>query len=131
MKKWFIFVIAMSLLIVSGCGNQWKSYVKPVNKNDTITYSLGGNVNTDRLQKFIDNVDKDKKDRVNLIRYTDEGDPIIIHLYFNGENIEIAIDSSNDRFSGQDKNRIYYKTIDGGKQLNKNLLKYLNDNRFK
>jgi hypothetical protein len=130
MKKILILVITVSILTFSACSKQGEGYQKSVSKNDTITYSLNGDVNTQRLQKFINNVEKGIKDRVNLVRYTTEGDPIITQLYFNGKDIQIATDSSKDKFGGTDKNKILYNTIYGGKQLKDNLLKYLNDNHI-
>ena len=123
-------VIIVSILIFSACNKQGEKYYKSVSENDTIAYSLEGNASTDRLTKFIDNVDKGIKDRINLVRYTIEGDPIITQLYFNGEDIQIATDNSKDKFGGQDKNKIIYNTINGGKQLKDNLLNYLKDNQF-
>jgi len=82
------------------------------------------------LQKFIYNVDKDIKDRVNLIMSTVEGDPITTQLYYNGKDIIIATDSSKDKFGGQDKDKIIYNTIKGGSQLKDNLVKYLKDKGF-
>ncbi|PJI10100.1 MULTISPECIES: DUF4362 domain-containing protein [Clostridium] len=134
MKKYLISAVVVSMLIFSACGRQEEGYskygIKNVSKNDTITYSLKDNVNTDRLQKFIDNVSKGIKDRINLVRYTTEGDPIITQLYFNGKYIQIYIDNSKDKFGGANKNEILYNKIKGGKQLKDNLLKYLKDNNI-
>lgn len=107
-----------------------EKYYKPESKDDTIIYNLKGNVNTDRLTKFVDNVDKDIKDRVNIVRYTTEGDPIITQLYFDGKDIQVSTDNSKDKYGGQDKNKIIYNTIKGGNEIKNNLLSYLNDNHL-
>lgn len=130
MKKYLILVITVSMLIFSACNKQEENYYKSNSKDDTITYNLKGNVNADRLTKFIDNVDRGIKDRINLVRYTTEGDPIITQLYFNSEDIQISTDNSKDKFGGSDKNKIIYNTLKGGKQLKDNLLSYLNDNHL-
>jgi hypothetical protein len=130
MKNYLILVIILSMLIFSACNKQGEKYYKSVSENDIITYSLNGNINKDRQSKFIDNVEKGIKDRISLVRYTTEGDPLITQLYFNGESIQIAIDNSNDKFAGKDKNKIIYNKINGGKQLKENLLNYLKDNHF-
>jgi hypothetical protein len=130
MKKYLILAVVISILIFSVYNKQGAKYNKSVSENDTISYSLNGNSNTDRLTKFIDNVDKGIKDRINLVRYTTEGDPIITQLYFNGEVIQIANDNSKDKYRGQDKSKIIYNKINGGNQLKDNLLSYLKDNHF-
>lgn len=122
--------MVMCMILLSACSKQGKSYDKSVSKNDTITQNRNGNINAERLKKFIANVDKGKVDRINLNRYTMEGDPIITQLYFNGKDIEMAQDNSKDKFGGQDKDDIYYYTFKGGKQLKENLLKYLKENGF-
>ena len=127
MKKYLIVLIGVCMLIFASCTKQVEYYNKSVSKNDTITYSLKGTSNAARLQKFIDNVSENKKDIINLVRYTTEGDPITTQLYFNGKNIEIAIDRSKDKFGGQDKDNILYDTIKEGNQLKDDLLKYLSD----
>ena len=128
MKKYLILVITVNMLIFSSCSKQEEKYYKYVSENNTITCKLNENVNTGRLTKFIDNVDKGIKDRINLVRYTTEGDLIITQLYFNGEDIKVATDNSKDKFGGQDKNKVIYNTINGRKQLKDNLLNYLRDN---
>lgn len=136
MKKYLIFFIVAFILVFSvyvyleRTPNQGESYNKSVSENDTITYNFRGIANYDRLQKFLNNVDKSKIDRINLVRYTIEGDPIITQLYFNEKDIVIAIDSSKDKFGGQDKNKILYSSIKGGKQLKDDLIKYLKNYNF-
>lgn len=129
MKK-ILILIGIWMLIFTACSNQEGSYDSSISKKDTITFSLNGNLNNERLQNFIDNVDASKNDKVNIVNYTTEGDPIITQLNYNCRDIVIAIDSSKDKFGGQDKNKILYNTINGGKQLKDNLLKYLVDNHF-
>lgn len=49
---------------------------------------LHGNVtNVDKLEKFIEDVNKGKKAFVRTLRYIIEGDPIIYIVYYNGEII--------------------------------------------
>ena len=129
MKKTLI-LIGILLLIFTSCSNQKESYHNSINKKDTITFSLNGNLNTERLRNFIDNVAANKSDKVNIVHFTIEGDPIITQLNYNGKNIVIATDYSKDKFGGQDKDKILYTTINGDKQLKDNLLKYLLDYHF-
>lgn len=129
-KRVLILAMVTCMLVFIACSSQGKNYDKSVDNKDTITYSFSGTENDERLQKFIDNVDEGKTDRINLVRYTTEGDPIITQLYFNGEDIEIALDNSKDKFGGRDKYRVVHDTIKGGEQLKDNLIKYLKDNSF-
>jgi hypothetical protein len=148
MKKYLIILIGVCILILASCnkqeasydkslsGNSFKesvsenSYEESIGKNDIISFTLTETINAERLQKFIDNTDKIKKDRINLIISTDEGDPIITQLYFDGKDIIIAIDNSKDKFAGTDRYKIFYKTISGGSQMKDNLVKYLKDFGF-
>ena len=131
MKKYLILVIIVSILILSACNKQGDAFSEYVSKDDIINYSLDGNVNTDRLTKFVDNVSKGVKDQIKIVRHTTEGDPIITQLYFNGKDIQIALDTSQDKFGGADKDKIINNTINGGNQLKDDLLKYLKDNGIK
>jgi hypothetical protein len=128
LKKYIVILIGICTLVLIFYYSQGKHYDTHLSKEDTITYTLNENPTTERLQKYIENVGNKKKDKINIIRYTIEGDPITTEFNFNGKNIIIAMDISKDRFGGQDKDNIIYTTINGGTQLKDNLLKYLGDN---
>ncbi|MHB8130441.1 MAG: DUF4362 domain-containing protein [Mobilitalea sp.] len=131
MKKFIGIFICICMLILTSCINTGDAYDKSVNDSDTITYSNNGVItNTERLDKFIENVADMKKDRININRFTDEGDPIITQFYFNKTNIEIFIDRSKDKFGGKDKDKIIHETIDNSDGLIEALNKYLVDNNF-
>ncbi|MFL0245549.1 DUF4362 domain-containing protein [Candidatus Clostridium stratigraminis] len=139
MKRKAVVIIGSILIISIALTTYWillkpiinnEKYYKSESKDDTITYNLKGNVNADRLTKFVDNVDKDIKDRINIVRYTTEGDPIITQLDFDGKDIQVSTDNSKDKYGGPDKNKIIYNTIKGGNQIKSNLLNYLNDNHL-
>lgn len=127
MKKSFLILTVICVIVFAYYYNRSQNYDTSVSKEDTITYSIKGNLNTERLQKYIDCVANKKKDKINIIEYTTEGDPITTQLKYNGKNIMVSIDSSKDKFGGQDKNKIIYNTISGDNQLKDNLLKYLTD----
>lgn len=130
MKKYLIVFIVLFMFILLSCNREDEQFHKSVSKEDTITYSFKGNSNSDRLEKFLENIDKKKKDKIVIVRYTTEGDPTYTQFYFDGKNIKIAIDVSEDKFGGQDKDEIIYDTIKGGNELKDNLTKYLSDNGF-
>jgi hypothetical protein len=128
-KKELVLFVVICLLIFTSCAKKTDGYDKSVGSDDTITHDINGTSNADRLLKFTDNIKKGKKDRINIIKYTTEGDPIIAQLYFNGKNIEAVVDNTKDKFAG-DSRKIKYDTIKGGSKLIDNLMEYLNDNNF-
>lgn len=127
MKRYIIILtlIAICILINVSCSKQNEYYDKSISSENTITYEVDETINSDRLQKFIDKVNNNKEDRINLIKYTIEGDPIITQLHCNGDTIEIAIDRSKDEFGGKDKDIIDKNSIDI-----KELQQYLQDRDF-
>jgi hypothetical protein len=62
-----------------------------------------GLANVDKLEAFFEDYKSNKKSRITLARYTDEGDPIYVDLDYDGENIMYTYDNSWDAFGGQDK----------------------------
>ncbi|XEC96618.1 DUF4362 domain-containing protein [Paenibacillus tarimensis] len=53
--------------------------------------------NTERLDKFIENIKNQEKDNVRITRYTIEGDPIFYDFTFNGTEVKYKYDNSNDQ----------------------------------
>lgn len=49
-----------------------------------------------------------KKDKIRIVNYTIEGDPIFTHLNYDGNSIKIGIDNSKDKFGG---NRLFNTKI--------------------
>lgn len=88
MKKaaWLMLV----LLLLSGC-----SY-NP--SDEDIVDSHGEITNLEKFKTFIKNVNEDKEDKIRVVRYTIEGDPILHDLEFDGKIITSTIDSTRDEF---------------------------------
>jgi hypothetical protein len=129
MKKFLIILIGMCMLIFVSCTKNEYVYNKSVSQIDTIThYNIGGTENADRLLKFAENVEQKDKDTINIIKQTTEGDPIIVQLYFNGRDVEIAIDKSKDKFADKDKDKITYHTIKRSKNMMEDVFAYLYNN---
>lgn len=126
MKKLALICITLCMLMLSACTNNEKSYKEKLDQSDTITYSAVSAENTDRLQKFTDNIDAGKKDRINLVRFTTNGDPIITQLHYTGKLIEITVDNSQDRSGSNDNDKIIHQTINDSSKLKETLLTYLN-----
>jgi hypothetical protein len=129
MKKGLILFTLVCLLAFTSDTKRVECYDKSVEPKDTITHDINGTTNADRILKFTDNIKAGKKDRINIVKYTVEGDPITVQLYYNGRNIEAVIDNTEDKFAGEGR-KIKYDTIKGGSKLLDNLMKYLNDNNL-
>ena len=72
-------------------------------KNGDVVDLHGKMINTDKLNNFVDNVDKGHQDKVRITRYTIEGDPILYTLEYNGKIINYTVDTSRDAFGGTGK----------------------------
>ncbi|WP_284037230.1 DUF4362 domain-containing protein [Neobacillus sp. 114] len=85
-------------LLLSGCQSTSAppTKVKP-GKNDVVE-THGGLENFRRLDQFVKHVQNNKKDKVRLIRYTIEGDPIFHDLAYDGSNLKFTLDTTEDKF---------------------------------
>ncbi|MBM7693751.1 hypothetical protein JOC77_003195 [Peribacillus deserti] len=79
-------------LLIAGCSEQTELAAGDV----VDAHSRFENIEV--LDQFVSNVQNKKKDNVRFVRYTNEGDPIFYDLRFNGEKIELEIDSTEDQF---------------------------------
>ncbi|MBC6975210.1 DUF4362 domain-containing protein [Bacillus sp. Xin] len=71
-------------------------------KNDVI--AKGHEIsNLHKFEKFITNVEKGDRDKIRIVNYTDEGDPIFQTLEYDEKEISYSLDSSYDKFAGKDK----------------------------
>ncbi|WP_186763782.1 DUF4362 domain-containing protein [Planomicrobium sp. CPCC 101079] len=67
--------------------------------------------NEERFTAFLKNVTLEKKDRINIISFTTEGDPIGNELIFDGSMIKLVVDSTKDQFGSGKVTEIMCKTI--------------------
>ena len=137
MKKYKVPVLALFVLILLVAGAfiifsaKANHYDRSVSRENTIDYSrLSKEISTDRFDDFLKNVEDKNKDRINIIHYTIEGDPIITQLYFNGKDVIIYEDNSKDGYGGPDKDKIIQTVIKGSNELKDDLLKYINSRRL-
>lgn len=56
------------------------------------------------LETFVGNVESKKRDKIRIVNYTIEGDPIFTDLNYDGNSIKVEIDNSKDKFGG---NRLF------------------------
>ena len=93
-----LFIILSSTLIA--CQQAEDQQVKD---NDVVFSNDGEISNLDKLEEFIKNIEDGDEDKVRIVRYTIEGDPIFNTLDYNGENIKYTYDDSQDEYAGSNK----------------------------
>ncbi|MGE6539090.1 DUF4362 domain-containing protein [Bacillus luti] len=71
-------------------------------QNDVIVKGVETS-NLDKFEQFILNVDQGKVDKIRIVHYTHEGDPIFQTLEHSGKDILYVLDSRQDQFAGEDK----------------------------
>ncbi|GEL76085.1 DUF4362 domain-containing protein [Tenuibacillus multivorans] len=103
MKK-VIWILLLFTLVVSGCG------YSP--DKDDIVNEYGKVTNIVAFQNFIDNVKNDKEDKIRIVNYTDEGDPILHDVNYNGEAFISKLDFSRDKYSSGGTSTVTCKSLD-------------------
>ncbi|HCX51904.1 MAG TPA: hypothetical protein DG757_23440 [Bacillus sp. (in: Bacteria)] len=102
-KRPLLFVaLAICILLFGGCGKGGKfspSYTEPNKASHNEVIDRHGQVeNMERLDSFVERVQAKSKDKVRLIRYTIEGDPIYHDLDFDGTTLTLTYDTTEDKF---------------------------------
>lgn len=105
MKKVLILILSVIMIFAIGCSRDNKlTYSKTpyasetAIKNGDVVGIHGKQYNTEKLEKFMENVRKGIKDKVRITTYTKEGDAIITDLEFDGKKINYTYDNTRDRF---------------------------------
>jgi hypothetical protein len=83
---WFVLL----LILISGC-----SY-NP--SEEDIVDSHGDITNIEKFMKFVENVNQGREDKIRVVRYTIEGDPILHDLEYDGEIITSTTDTTRDEY---------------------------------
>lgn len=110
-SKRFIYlavIIICSLFLISCGTNQLTNGNGPAPKisNKDIIEAHGKLENIERLDSFVKNVNHKVKDKVRLVRYTIEGDPILHTLDYDGSKLSFTVDTTEDKF-GQGEVKTY------------------------
>ncbi|MFJ8219922.1 DUF4362 domain-containing protein [Bacillus cereus] len=71
-------------------------------KSDVIVKEVGTS-NLDKFEQFVMNVDQGKVDKIRIVQYTHEGDPILQTLERSENDILYVSDNRKDQFAGEDK----------------------------
>ncbi|MGF9964123.1 DUF4362 domain-containing protein [Bacillus rhizoplanae] len=101
----YIGVLAGCLSSVKTVENNQKQGEVKVNKKSDIVVKTDGTSNLEKFQQFLAHVKSGKADKVRIVNYTDEGDPIFQTLNYDGININYLFDDSNDKFGGSHKGK--------------------------
>ncbi|MGF9768856.1 DUF4362 domain-containing protein [Bacillus albus] len=59
--------------------------------------------NLDKFEKFVLNVDQGEVDKIRIVHYTHEGDPVFQTLEYSENDILYVLDNRKDQFAGEDK----------------------------
>ncbi|PEM48969.1 DUF4362 domain-containing protein [Bacillus wiedmannii] len=59
--------------------------------------------NLDNFEKFVLNVDRGKVDKIRIVQYTHEGDPIFQTVEHSENDILYVLDNRKDQFAGEHK----------------------------
>ncbi|MFD0698024.1 DUF4362 domain-containing protein [Paenibacillus sp. GCM10027628] len=97
-----ILLIILSMLLLSSCNTYDSNKAK---ENGDIIPGHPGPVNLDKIDIFIKDFETQKESKIRITSYTEEGDPIISDLNFNGKEIEYIFDNSRDKHGGKQKGK--------------------------
>ncbi|MGD6858228.1 DUF4362 domain-containing protein [Bacillus infantis] len=101
MKKLFPIYILLLPLLLLACQTQEEPAAKlPDYKpsEDDIVSMHGDIENLDRFFSFITNVQKGSEETIRVVRYTEEGAPILHDLEYDGQVIHFILDTRRDGF---------------------------------
>ncbi|MGY3312570.1 uncharacterized protein YcfL [Peribacillus simplex] len=113
-RKGYFILIVMLLILLIGCSKS------PSNNEDEqftpaqtdIVSKHHGIVNLTRLKDFIQNVSKGKEDKIRVVSYSKEGDPIISDITYNLETLEVTSDTTRDEYGDNTIKTYKCKTIE-------------------
>lgn len=103
MKKFFMVLLALIMFFCIGCGknnrlayNESPYTSETAVKNGDVVNVQGRQFNAEKLEKFMENVKNNKKDKVRITNYTTEGGAIITDLEYDGHKINYTNDTTRD-----------------------------------
>ena len=82
--------VVLTLILISGCS------FNP--SDEDIVDSHGEITNIEKFMEFVENVNQGREDKIRVVRYTIEGDPLLHDLEYDGENITSTTDTTRDEF---------------------------------
>jgi hypothetical protein len=105
MKRVITIIITFIMFISIGCSKESKPtqnnspyrYETAIKNGDIVGFN-GSKYNIKKLDQFMENVEKGKKDKIRITKYTDEGGAIITDLEYDGKKINYTYDNTRDGF---------------------------------
>ncbi len=76
--------------------------------NGDLVYSVDGYANDDKMSAFVEAVNAKKSAAIRITRYTDEGDPTIADVVFDGSKFTVRNDTTRDKFGPQELTQSEY-----------------------
>ena len=97
------------MIICFGCSKKNKVYfnsapytIETAQKNDDVIRTNNGtSYNTEKLDKFLENVKNGTNGKVRITQYTTEGGAILVDLSYDGKKITYTIDTTRDGFGAK------------------------------
>lgn len=111
--KWFVLLILTGGLFLAGCQEveeetdfrpnskqeQNPDAFSPLTAIDVIESGSSGEIkNVNRFEKFLERVNDQEPDHIQLVQFTTEGDPITRDLQFDGVEFKSKVNSSKDAY---------------------------------
>ena len=104
-NKMIIFVMFLSILI-TGCqtegnstNNNFEQDIPDYKPAPEDVIDMHGEIkNLEGFREFLSNIEKGKEDNLRVVRYTEEGDPMLYDLEYDGEVINSTTDTRRDGF---------------------------------
>ncbi|WP_127581996.1 DUF4362 domain-containing protein [Paenibacillus koleovorans] len=106
MKLRYLYILLLTLIVMSAC--QSYSPQKAIENGDVV-FGPGGPANYEKLDRFMEDFEHKRVSKLRITSYTEEGDPIIQDLNYNGATIKYQFDSSRDQYGGKQSGK--QKTI--------------------
>ena len=83
--------VLIIMIVLTACG------YSP--RKDDVVDDYGGIKNLDVFYQFIENVEQGKEGNLRIVNYTDEGDPVLHDIDYDGNEFISTHDFSRDKFS--------------------------------
>lgn len=82
--------------------------------------------NKEKLDTFVNNINKNIPDSLQIVAYTREGDPLIEQLHYDGNVIKLITDNTRDKIALSEQKEINtYEAIDIVKHIKKEGIVYV------
>lgn len=91
-------VLLLCILLIVGCQNTNSITKPPVSVPEDAIIVRQKIENIERFQQFLNNIAKSKKDKITIVHYTVEGDPILDTLEYVGQALKYSHDTRQDEY---------------------------------